>query len=176
MLEHKPEKHEPTCGWLSRARCLTMARLTELGENRNSRVVVANRQWGAVHWLRNKIAEQAEHSIYSDRSSVSRIWDEMGLRSEGWCVVEPPKLLGPHAPALVSKTSHGYACATNNLTGSVRVSQGLWINHLKPRSQDEVNTNHTPTFCSGISLLQKVTSFNKFTLYLSVWLQSDSKQ
>jgi hypothetical protein len=26
-------------------------------------------------------------------------------------VVEPPKLLGPHAPALVSKTSGGYACA-----------------------------------------------------------------
>jgi hypothetical protein len=26
-------------------------------------------------------------------------------------VAEPPKLLGPHAPALVSKTSDGYACA-----------------------------------------------------------------
>jgi hypothetical protein len=31
-------------------------------------------------------------------------------------VVEPPKLLGPHAPALVSKTSDGYACAPVNLT------------------------------------------------------------
>jgi hypothetical protein len=39
-------------------------------------------------------------------------------------VAEPPKLLGPHAPALVSKTSDGYACVPDNLTGSVRVSQG----------------------------------------------------
>jgi hypothetical protein len=37
-------------------------------------------------------------------------------------VAEPPKLLSPHAPALVSKTSDGYACARDNLTGSVRVS------------------------------------------------------
>ena len=49
---------------------------------------------------------------------------------------EPPKLLGPHAPALVSKTSDGYACAPDNLTGSVRVSQGPRINHLQPGSQD----------------------------------------
>jgi hypothetical protein len=34
-------------------------------------------------------------------------------------VAEPPKLLDPHAPALVSKTSDGYACAPDNLTGSV---------------------------------------------------------
>jgi hypothetical protein len=34
-------------------------------------------------------------------------------------VAEPPKLSGPHAPALVSKTSDGYACAPDNLTGSV---------------------------------------------------------
>jgi hypothetical protein len=39
-------------------------------------------------------------------------------------VTEPPKLLGPHAPVLVSKTSDGYACAPDSLTGSVRVSQG----------------------------------------------------
>jgi hypothetical protein len=31
-------------------------------------------------------------------------------------VAERPKLLGPHAPALVSKTSDGYACAPVNLT------------------------------------------------------------
>jgi hypothetical protein len=36
-------------------------------------------------------------------------------------VAEPPKLLGPHAPVLVSKTSDGYACAPDNLIGSVRV-------------------------------------------------------
>jgi hypothetical protein len=64
-------------------------------------------------------------------------------------VVEPPKLLGPHAPALVSKTSDGYACAPNNLTGSVRVPQGPRINHLQPGPQEKVNRNHIPTFCSG---------------------------
>jgi hypothetical protein len=51
-------------------------------------------------------------------------------------VAEPPKLLGPHAPALISKTSDGYACAPNNLTGSVRVPQGPRINHLQPGPQD----------------------------------------
>jgi hypothetical protein len=47
-------------------------------------------------------------------------------------VAEPPKLLGPHAPILVSKTSDGYACAPDNLTGSVRVPQGPRINHFQP--------------------------------------------
>jgi hypothetical protein len=51
-------------------------------------------------------------------------------------VAEPPTLLGPHAPTLVSKTSDGYACAPDNLTGSVRVSQGPRINHLQPGPQD----------------------------------------
>ena len=51
-------------------------------------------------------------------------------------VAEPPKLLGPHAPALVSKNSGGYACAPDNLTGSVRVPQGPRINHLQLGSQD----------------------------------------
>jgi hypothetical protein len=51
-------------------------------------------------------------------------------------VAEPPKLLGPHAPVLVSQTSDGYACAPDNLTRSVRVPQGPRINHLQPRSQN----------------------------------------
>jgi hypothetical protein len=51
-------------------------------------------------------------------------------------VTKPPKLLGPHAPVLVSKTSDGYACGPNNLTGSVRVPRGPRINDLPPRSQD----------------------------------------
>jgi hypothetical protein len=51
-------------------------------------------------------------------------------------VAEPPKLLGPHAPALVSKTSDGYACAPDNLTGPVRVPQGPRINHLQPEPRD----------------------------------------
>jgi hypothetical protein len=45
-------------------------------------------------------------------------------------VAEPPKLLGPHAPVLVSKTSDNYACAPDNLTGSVQLPQGHRINHL----------------------------------------------
>jgi hypothetical protein len=51
-------------------------------------------------------------------------------------ITEPPKLSGPHAPVLVSKTSNDYACAPNNLTGSVRVPRGPRINDLPPRSQD----------------------------------------
>jgi hypothetical protein len=51
-------------------------------------------------------------------------------------VAEPPKLLGLHAPVLVSKTSDGYACAPDNLTGSVRVSQRPRINHLQPEPRD----------------------------------------
>jgi hypothetical protein len=51
-------------------------------------------------------------------------------------VAEPPKLLGPHAPVLVSKTSDCYACAPDNLTGSVRLPQGHRINHLQPGPQD----------------------------------------
>jgi hypothetical protein len=54
----------------------------------------------------------------------------------GQVVAEPPKLLGPHAPVLVSKTSDGYACAPDNLTGSVRLPQGHRINHLKPEPRD----------------------------------------
>jgi hypothetical protein len=50
------------------------------------------------------------------------------LADEG--VTEPPKVLGPHAPVLVSKTSDGHACAPDNLIGSVRLPQGHRINHL----------------------------------------------
>ena len=49
-------------------------------------------------------------------------------------VAEPPKLLGPHAPVLVSKTSDCYAGAPDNSTGFVRVPQGPRINHLQPGS------------------------------------------
>jgi hypothetical protein len=75
-------------------------------------------------------------------------------------VAEPPKLLGPHAPALVSKTSDDYACALDNLKGSVRVPQGPQINHLQLGPQDKVNTNHTPTILQRKSYYQilQVTS------------------
>jgi hypothetical protein len=49
-------------------------------------------------------------------------------------VAKPPKLSGPYAPVLVLKTSDDYACAPNNLTGSVRVPRGPRINDLPPRS------------------------------------------
>ena len=51
-------------------------------------------------------------------------------------VTEPPKVLGPHAPVLVPKTSDGHACAPDNLTGSVRLPQGHWINHEQPEPWD----------------------------------------
>jgi hypothetical protein len=43
MLEHEPERHELTCGWLATVRCPTAARQTNLEENSNSRATVANR-------------------------------------------------------------------------------------------------------------------------------------
>jgi hypothetical protein len=76
-------------------------------------------------------------------------------------VAEPPKLLDPHAPVLVSKTSDGYACGPYNLTGSVRVPQGPRINQLQLGPQDKVNTNHTPTICSG-NLITKFYKLQKF--------------
>jgi hypothetical protein len=34
-------------------------------------------------------------------------------------IAEPPKLYGPHAPVIVSKTSDGYACTPDNLRRSI---------------------------------------------------------
>jgi hypothetical protein len=82
MLEHEPEKHEPTCGWMSTARCLTTARLTELGEIRNSGAVGANRERGMVHWLRNKLAEQAGRQFIVTRSGGSEFGEGISLRPE----------------------------------------------------------------------------------------------
>jgi hypothetical protein len=59
----------------------------------------------------------------------------MFFKREANIVAEPLKLLGPHAPAFVSKTSDGYACAPDNLIGYVRVPQGPRINHLQPGPQ-----------------------------------------
>jgi hypothetical protein len=60
----------------------------------------------------------------------------LGFASSITTVAEPPKLSGPHAPVLVSKTSDCYAGALDNSTGSLRVPQGPRINHLQPRSRD----------------------------------------
>jgi hypothetical protein len=91
-------------------------------------------------------------------------------------VAEPPKLLGPHAPVLVSKTSDGYACAPDNLTGSVRVPQGPRINHLQPGPQDKVNTNHTPTICSGNLITKFYKLHQVYIAHDQSDYQSDSKK
>jgi hypothetical protein len=41
-----------------------------------------------------------------------------------------------HMHLIVLKTFDCYACALDNLTGSVRVPQGPRINHEQPGSQD----------------------------------------
>jgi hypothetical protein len=80
-------------------------------------------------------------------------------------MAEPPKLVRPHAPILVSKTSDCYACPPDNLTGSVRVHQGPRINHLQPRSRDYVTQiTHTNIFVAEI-LLPNFTSYKNFTLF-----------
>jgi hypothetical protein len=76
MQKREPEGHERTCGRLAMARGHMAAFLADFGENRNSRAMVANRERGMVHWLRNKIAEQAGPSIYSDQKWWLRILDE----------------------------------------------------------------------------------------------------
>jgi hypothetical protein len=81
-------------------------------------------------------------------------------------VAEPPKLLGPHASVLVSKTSDGYACAPDNLTWSVRVSQWPRINHLQLGPQDKVNTNHTLTFLQQKSYYQILQVTSSFIMYM----------
>jgi hypothetical protein len=54
--------------------------LADLGEIPNSGDVVANRERRAVLWVRNKLTEQAEHSIYRGRPGVRRIWVEKSLQ------------------------------------------------------------------------------------------------
>jgi hypothetical protein len=63
--------------------------------------------------LRRGARRQAPLDCSTGLSGVHRmVWVTVGM-------AEPPKLLGPHAPVLVSKTSDSYACAPDNLTGSV---------------------------------------------------------
>jgi hypothetical protein len=82
MLKHSTEWDERTWGRLATSRCLTSATLADLGGIQNSGATVANRGWGAVLWVRNKLAEHTEHSIYRDHSRVSWTWDGMNLQSE----------------------------------------------------------------------------------------------
>jgi hypothetical protein len=80
-------------------------------------------------------------------------------------VAEPPKLLGLHAPVLVSKTSDGYACAPNNLTGSVRVPPRTSDKPLTTRTAGlSKHKSHTNIFAAEI-LLPNFTSYKNFTLF-----------
>jgi hypothetical protein len=45
----------------------TAAMAIKLGEKLNSGAMVANRRWGFVLKVRNKLAEHTEHSIYIDQ-------------------------------------------------------------------------------------------------------------
>jgi transposase InsO family protein len=70
--------------------------------------------WAAVaHPMMNGQVERANNMILQ------------GLKPRIYNVAEPPKLLAPHAPVLVSKTSDSYACAPDNLTGSVRLPKDI---------------------------------------------------
>jgi hypothetical protein len=114
-----------------------------------SRVVSPN-SW--VVWNMNKVVEDTTRTVvYLEYDNDSAVADTsshvkwLGFRVLNAAakaaayttdVAEPPKLSGPHAPVLVSKTSDCYAGAPDNSTGFVRVPQGPRINHLQPRSLD----------------------------------------
>jgi hypothetical protein len=53
--------------------------LVNLGENRNSRAMMDNRERGVVCWVHNEISEQGEHSIYRSRLWLLRILDKREL-------------------------------------------------------------------------------------------------
>jgi hypothetical protein len=77
---HKLEKYESTCGWLATTRGPTAARMTELGENRNSRATMDGRTWVGLQWVSDKGAEQGKLSNYRSRPRLLRIWTRFGSR------------------------------------------------------------------------------------------------
>jgi hypothetical protein len=75
--------------------------------------------WRPSHTIFGKSTIKQSHL---DNMRGRYFWDMSIVRASGENkvpVAEPPKLSGPHAPVLVSKTSDSYACAPDNLTGSV---------------------------------------------------------
>jgi hypothetical protein len=77
-------------------------------------------QWEATCLVRRPDDDLQGAEAFSEHYSITeRDTAEAAMQDAGRCVAEPPKLLGPHAPALVSKTSDGYTCAPDNLIGSV---------------------------------------------------------
>jgi hypothetical protein len=91
-------------------------------------------------WMRQTLRDYgykfSKVPLLCDNESAIHMADNPVEHSRTKHVAEPPKLLGPHAPVLVPKTSDGYACAPDNLTGFVRLPQGHRINHLQPEPQD----------------------------------------
>jgi hypothetical protein len=83
--------------------------------------------------IRELILKEAHKTTYSIHPGSEKMYQNLKKRFWWYDIAaEPPKLLGPHAPVLVPKTSDDYACAPDNLTGSVRLPQGHRINHLQP--------------------------------------------
>jgi hypothetical protein len=81
--------------------------------------------------IRELILKEAHKTTYSIHPGSEKMYQNLKKRFWWYDIAaEPPKLLGPHAPVLVPKTSDDYACAPDNLTGSVRLPQGHRINHL----------------------------------------------
>jgi hypothetical protein len=82
--------------------------------------------------------------------AVSLAFDKRSTAS----VTEPPKLYGPHAPVIVPKTSHGYACTLDNLRRSAGCPHRTPIElHLTTHTM--INKGVTITLQH---LLQKFTS------------------
>jgi hypothetical protein len=95
-----------------------------------------------------------------------------GLYIGGSSVVEPPKLLGPHTPSLVSKTSDGYACAPDNLHRICPSAPRTSYKPLTTRTAGLSNTNHTHQhFYSG----NLITKFYKLQKFYFVHDRSDYK-
>jgi hypothetical protein len=87
--------------------------------------------------IRELILKEAHKTTYSIHPGSEKMYQNLKKRFWWYDIAaEPPKLLGPHAPVLVPKTSDDYACAPDNLTGSVRLPQGHRINHLQPEPWD----------------------------------------
>jgi hypothetical protein len=66
-LKHGQGERGRNWKWLATAWRLTVAQTTDLGEERNSPAMVANRRRGLVLRLRNNLAKQVEASIYRER-------------------------------------------------------------------------------------------------------------
>jgi hypothetical protein len=79
--------------------------------------------------------------------------------------------IGPTCTVLVPKTSDGYACAPDNLTGSVRLPPRTSDKPLTTRTAGLSNTNHTHQYFCSENTITKFYRLQKFYIILSQWLQ-----